>query len=91
MEKEAKKTEKTTAELDPNELVPYMAPLLPGKQQKDIFGAVNGETFRVKRGVQVMIKRKYLEVLNNAATQEYAAYQTMSEIQKQGGKAAASM
>lgn len=77
--------------LDPNELVPYTAPLLPGRKQKDIFGAVNGETFCIKRGVQVMVKRKFVEALNNASAQQYAAYQAMNDIKKQGSKPAASM
>lgn len=81
----------TPAKPDPNELVPYMAPLLPGRKQKDIFGAVNGETFRIKRGVQVMVKRKFVEVLNNAAAQQFAAYQAMNDIRKQSDKPAASM
>lgn len=76
---------------DPNELVDYMAPLLPGGKQKDIFGAVNGETFCVKRGVPVKIKRKFYDVLLNAQRQQYAAYQTMEQIRKQGEKAAAEM
>lgn len=76
---------------DPNELVDYIAPLLPGSKQKDIFGAVNGETFQVKRGVPVKIKRKFLEVLQNAQAQQFDAYQTMEQIQKQSEKPAAEM
>ncbi len=79
------------AVLDGDEYVDYMAPLLPGGKQKDIFGAVNGETFCVKRGTPVKIKRKFLEALNNAAAQQYAAYQTMSDIRKQGDKPAGNM
>ena len=87
--KEAKAVEEKA--YDPNELVDYMAPLLPGSKQKDIFGAVNGETFCVKRGVPVKIKRKFLEVLQNAQAQQVAAYRAMVEIQKQGEKPAAEM
>ena len=82
---------KAPAEPDGDEYVDYTAPLLPCKRQKDIFGAVNGEAFRVKRGVPVKIKRKFLEALNNAAKQQYAAYQTMDDIRKQGDKPAATM
>lgn len=76
---------------DPNELVDYMAPLLPGTKQRDIFCAVNGETCVVKRGVPVKIKRKFLSALQNAQTQQLAAYRAMVQIQSQGSKAAASM
>lgn len=94
-EKEAETTveaeQSTEKAYDPNELVDYIAPLLPGKKQRDIFGAVNGETFCVKRGVPVKIKRKFLEALNNAQIQQYAAYQAMAEIQKQGGQPSGKM
>lgn len=74
-----------------DEYVDYMAPLLPGKVQKDIFCAVNGETVLIKRGVPVKVKRKFVEALNNAAAQQYAAYQTMTDIRKQGDKPAGNM
>ena len=88
------KVEETKVEevvYDPNELVDYIAPLLPGTKQRDIFGAVNGETFVVKRGVPVKIKRKFLEALNNAQAQQFAAYQAMVQIQQNGAKATANM
>lgn len=96
MSEKKKATEATEAteavkEYDPDELVDYTAPLLPGGGDQTIFGAVNGETFRVKRGVPVKIKRKFYEVLQNAAKQEYAAYMTAQELQKAGTKAAAEM
>ena len=76
---------------DPNELVDYMAPLMPGTRQRDIFGAVNGETFCVKRGVPVKIKRKFLSDLRNAEAQQVAAYRAMVQIQSQGSKPTANM
>lgn len=76
---------------DPNELVDYIAPLMPGSKQKDIFTAVNGETCVVKRGVPVQIKRKFLSALQNAQAQQYAAYQSMVQMKKQGEKPAAKM
>lgn len=97
MSKDKTNAETTAAETgaekayDPNELVDYMAPLLPGSKQRDIFGAVNGETFVVKRGVPVKIKRKFLSALQNAQAQQYAAYQTMAQIQNQSGKPSANM
>lgn len=92
--KKETKVEETKVEevvFDPNELVDYIAPLLPGTKQKDIFVAVNGETCVIKRGVPVKVKRKYLEALNNAQNQQYAAYQAMVQIQQNGAKATANM
>ena len=88
------KVEETKVEevvFDPNELVDYIAPLLPGTKQKDIFVGVNGDTCLIKRGVPVKVKRKFLEALNNAQAQQYAAYQAMAQIQQNGAKATANM
>lgn len=93
-EKKNKETEGQEPEVkayDPNELVDYMAPLMPGTKQRDIFGAVNGETFCVKRGVPVKIKRKFLSALQNADAQQIAAYRAMVQIQSQGSKPTANM
>ena len=81
-----------TAKVDPaEELVWYEAPLLPGVKKRDILVAVNGETLRIQRGVRVQIKEKFREALQNAAKQEYAAFEAREEIKKQGEKALASM
>ena len=86
------KTEvETTVVNDPDELVDYTGPLLPGGKQKDIFCSVNGETCQIKRGIPVKIKRKFYEVLMNAQAQQVAAYQTIANIQKQSNKAAVDM
>lgn len=83
---------KTKAKVyDPDELVSYTAPLLPGSQQKDVFCAVNGETCVVKRGIPVQIKRKFYDVLMNAQQQQLDAYRTKLDIQKKGAKPAAEM
>lgn len=73
------------------ELVDYTAPLLPNMKRRDVFVAVNGETLRIQRGVPVKIKRKFYEALQNAAKQEYAAYETRQQIQKQSEKPLAAM
>lgn len=90
---ETKKTAeaKTEKVFDPEELVDYTAPLLPGGKQKDIFCSVNGENCVIKRGVQVEIKRKFYEVLMHAQEQQLAAYKTMANIQNASKKAAADM
>ena len=77
---------------NPNdELVEYMAPLLGSPNKKDIIVWVNGETIRLKRGVPVKIKRKFLNVLQQAADQEMAAYKTMEQAQQQAHKAMAQL
>ena len=86
---EVKKSEEK--KYNPDELVDYTAPLLPGGKQKDVFCAVNGETCVIKRGVPVKIKRKFYEVLMNAQKQQVAAYHAMADIQKQGSKPSGEM
>lgn len=73
------------------DLVEYMAPILGVPNRRDIIVGVNGETIRIKRGVSVKIKRKFLKVLQNAAEQEMAAYMAMEHAQEQGKKALANM
>lgn len=75
---------------DPNEeLVDYMAPLMGSATRKDVVVGVNGELIRIKRGVRVKIKKKFYRVLQQAADQELAAYQTMERAQEQGKRAVA--
>ena len=86
---ETKKAEKAAEvkaakALDPEELVDYTAPLLPGKTKQEVVVVVNGNRLSIKRGIPVKIKRMYKEALDNAARQEYAAYQAMADIRKQG-------
>lgn len=70
---------------DPEDLVDYTAPLLPGGVDGSVFCAVNGETIRIQRGKSVKIKRKFVEVLENAAKQELEAYRYMRAAQKSSG------
>jgi hypothetical protein len=86
-----KKTKAEEIVADPNDLVDYIAPLMPGTKQRDVFVAVNGETCVIKRGIPVKVKRMYLEALNNAQAQQFAAYQAMAQIQQNGAKATANM
>lgn len=73
------------------ELVEYTAPLMPWRTDREILVAVNGETIRIKRGVTVRIKRKFLEVLEHAAAQERAAYAYMAAAQQRGTEASAAL
>ena len=86
-----KEPETVEAKAYMEELVDYYAPLLPGQKKQDIVVGVNGETIRIQRGVQVKIKRKYYEILQDAARQEFAAMQARMELQKQSAKPLANM
>lgn len=79
----------TAARPDPEELVEYTAPLVYEDRERDVLVAVNGETIRLLRGVPVRIKRKHLEVLENARTQAEAARRLMEEARSRSGDAAA--
>lgn len=65
---------------------------LPFKDQEDsVYVSVNGENCRIMRGEPVKIKRKFLEVLNNAAKQEMAAHKYMQKAQAAATKPSADM
>lgn len=81
------KTQNTSGE----ELVDYFAPMLPGENRQDIFVAVNGESLVIKRGVNVKIKKKFFEVLQNAQAQELKAYEAMEAARRQSKKALTNM
>ncbi len=89
---ETENAAKDTQKIKPgDELVEYTAPLMPGETKRDIFVAVNGESIRIKRGETVKIKRKFLNALNDASKQQYAAYQSSMKAQEQGKKPLANM
>lgn len=74
--------------VDMEEKVEYTAPiLLQSDEQPDVVVGVNGELIRIKRGVPVRIKRKFLEALQNAADQRMAAFQYQSKAQQQARQA----
>lgn len=78
-----------TAANEPEELVDYIAPLIPGApNQADVIAAVNGEMIRIKRGVTVQIRRKFKEVLDNAAAQQMEAFKQQEAAVNQASKAA---
>lgn len=85
MTDEKRKTE------NPETLVDYFAPMLPGENRQDIFVAVNGESLVIKRGAHVQIKRKFYEVLQNAQAQELKAYEAMEAAKRQGERAITNM
>ena len=67
------------------ELVEFTAPYDPTGAQRDILLSVNGETIRVKRGSTVQIKRKFVQLWEDANAQSAAARMTMEKA-SQGGK-----
>lgn len=84
-----KETENTTLQ-DPEELVDYTAPLTGGNT-RDIFASVNGETVQIKRGVPVKLKRKFLEVIQNAEKQEYDAFMNRQAAMDKANKETANL
>lgn len=85
------KNEAKTQALDPEELVEYTAPLDPTGEKADILVGVNGEFIRIQRGATVQIKRKFLEAIQNANEQLYAAMKAQQAAQKQAEKPALEM
>jgi hypothetical protein len=84
---DTKTTRKFPKEKDPNEeYVEYTAPILDPKH-REIVAAVNGETIRIKRGVPVKMKRKFLKVLKQSANQEMEAYWARERAHNQSQKA----
>ena len=67
---EAKTTEK---------MVKFHAFKDDGRYKDDIFVAVNGKRYQIKRGVDVMIPESVYEVLMNSQIQDQAAYRLMEE------------
>lgn len=49
----------------------------------DVFVGVNGKTYQIKRGVDVMVPRSVAEVLRNSEHQDRMAIHLMDELQKE--------
>ena len=71
----------------------YLRQMVPIKlykdkdHKKDAFVRVNGETFLIQRGVQVMIPRYVLEVLENQEAMQNLAVERMEELQNKAREA----
>ena len=65
----ANKTEKTT-----EKMVEVRIPLERGRANKDVYVAVNGKSYQIKRGVSVKVPESVAEVLKHAEKQ---AFKTM--------------
>ena len=82
-EEEAKKAARKAADEAGEELVPVRLFRDSKNYKDDVFVAVNGENVLIKRGEDVMIKRKFAEVLDNSDKQSYAAAVLMDELKSQ--------
>lgn len=71
------------------EYVDFQIPF--GGDNKPVFIGVNGETIRVMPGVTVQVKRKFVEVWENAQAQERAAWQTQIRAQNASKRALADL
>ena len=63
---------------DPNEPVPFYLFRDNDKYKDDVFVAVNGESCQIQRGKQVMIKRKFAEVLQRSMDQDMRTAELIS-------------
>ena len=71
---------KKTAENDPLlELVPFTAFKDDDKYKDDIYVAVNGKRWQIKRGEQVMIPRYVYDVLVQSQEQDKSTYKYMEQ------------
>lgn len=66
---------------DPNERVQYTVPFTGSF--RPVFAAVNGENISVIPGSTVMIKRKFIKVLERAQEQKMAAFKYMQQLQSE--------
>lgn len=72
------------------EYVDFMLPF-NGADTKPVMIGVNGEFIRVRPGVTVSVKRKFVEAWLNAQTQERAAWEAQIKAQNAGRKALAEL
>lgn len=85
-------SEKTnTTPITPETQVDYRVPIDPTSQRKDVVVGVNGEFIRIKRGVTVKIKQKFVEALENANRQNEAAMLAQERAEAEGTEALAAL
>ena len=82
-----------TSQYNGEELVEYMAPIVGGgpETMKPLFVCVNGESIAIRPGVPVKIKRKFLDAILQADSQNMAAWRYMAEQQNGSRKALSEM
>ena len=70
-----------------NELVPVKLFKDNHKYKDDVYVAVNGDNCNIRRGEEVMIKRKLKDVLDNSDRQDYETSVLMEKKQKEFAEA----
>lgn len=74
------KTDKPAVEIDPGEeLVPVFLFKDSDKYSADLFVCVNGESIQIQRGKQVMIKKKFADVIRQSMEQDMKAAEMMAK------------
>lgn len=74
------KTDKPAVEIDPGEeLVPVFLFKDSDKYSSDLFVCVNGESIQIQRGKQVMIKKKFADVIQESMEQDMKAAEMMAK------------
>ena len=73
-------TEAVPAGPDPNELVTVRLFRDTERYRDDVFVAVNGKRFQIKRGVEVQVPRYVKEVLDHSMNQDLYAAQMLEEL-----------
>ena len=75
----------------PEDYVDYIVPRAFGEKERDLVVAVNGEGIRIKKGVPVRIKRKFVEAIENSIVQRIAAEDAMDRAQRASENAVAAL
>lgn len=83
IEAEEREAERKAREAFLNELVPIKFFKDNNKYKDDVYVSVNGENCVIQRGKQVMIKRKFAQVLENSLSQDEFAADMMAELSQQ--------
>lgn len=78
--KETKATEDNRAYWE--EKIPYKIPF-DRNDNSDVFVAVNGKSFQIQRGVDVMIPRNVVAVLEQSAEQDLATWRATQAAEKE--------
>lgn len=84
---EEQKKAKAEREAYWNELVPVRLFKDNNKYKDDVFVAVNGETCQIQRGVEVMVKRKFADVLEKSLSQDFETNMLMEKKQREFAEA----
>ena len=77
----AQEQEPVPPQPSPYDLVPIRLFKDNGKYKDDVFVAVNGRTFQIKRGMTVMVPRYVAKVLEQSQYQDEQTAQMLSELE----------